>query len=133
MELVCTLFVSFGVALTVGYISVLFQHSSEKVCESEAGKKISQWLFLLPVISFVERWANAAFTKLESIKVKPFVGRISEGFLLSLISIVMFVTIICVAGFLLFWLLGFIIANYLLEILGFSLIVAIGLYLLRTR
>ena len=111
---------SFGVALAVGFISVIFQHGSEKVYENELVKKVGEWLFLLPIITFVEKKSNTAFSNMEGFSKNFSIEKTLQNTLKFIASIGIFVVILGATGYFLFWL----ITNYFFVIL-FILIVII--------
>lgn len=88
MELLLMLSLSFGVAFAVGITSVLFQHGSEKVHESKAGKKIGEWILLLPIIILIENMAHSTFDGIYRIKKELSAHDLIQSFVLPLVGVV---------------------------------------------
>lgn len=117
MSLIYMFMLSFGLALVVGFGSVIFQHSSEKAYESELVKKIGQWIFLLPIITYLESKSDNIFSRMEAFRKNQSIERALESTLKSIASICLFIVIFGSASYLLFWFIAIVFTNYFFEVL----------------
>ena len=58
MILIFVLVASFGTALAIGYLAIVADQGIKAVAESKVGGKFGRWLFLFPVLDFLDHFLS---------------------------------------------------------------------------
>ena len=132
MELAILFSVAFGSALIVGYIGVAAEKGAREVARSGLGQAIGRWIFLYPVIDaavsatswVAERLRGTGGVAMEITEQLP-------GLLATLLRTIGILAIAVVVLWLGIMLLGFVLADYLLEFLVFAALLIAGIYWFR--